>query len=61
MLARPLLIRADFDGVRFMVGASSTREGPPYWLVVVYIHACTYVTFDESLNRAPRPAAVDPG
>jgi hypothetical protein len=37
------------------------RERPPCWPMVVYIHACTYVTLDESLNRAAKSPAVNPG
>jgi hypothetical protein len=29
--------------------------------MVVYIHACTYVTLDESLNRAATAPTVNPG
>jgi hypothetical protein len=61
MLARPLLIRADFAAFRFMVGASSTGNVLLAGSMIVYIHACTHVTLDESLNRAATSPAVNPG
>jgi hypothetical protein len=46
---------------RFMVGASSTENVLLAGSMVVYIHACTHVTLDESLNRAAKSPAVHPG
>jgi hypothetical protein len=46
---------------RFMVGASSTGKVLPAGSMVVYIHACTHVTLDESLSRAATSPPANPG
>jgi hypothetical protein len=46
---------------RFMVGASSTGNVLLTSSMVVYIHACTYVALDESLNRAATSPPANPG